>query len=245
MRAFWIGLLWLLASSCLADAETTTPAETPVLTQDELPTFNEIGVHELGSLKVESHSFLVLPGGGKIQTLDQLTLAQSSAVMIPVHINEVRINRLEMDEDARIVVAPGNNRLRIDIADGYMKKGSILTAQGTPASETKPAGDGRSLSLRFQQMTLENLLIDVRGGSFSDSATVHDTACPLYAGDALVQTGGAGGAVFLELPEDFPSERIQVLLEGGRGRMPCQVMIGESSFNQPKGLDGHLRIVRF
>ena len=114
---------------------------------------------------------------------------------------------------------------------GNLADGSVIAAQGSSGSFEKPASAGRNLVLRLQDVQVENLLIDVRGGVGApgydglDGGSAQTSGCLWGSGrsagngqdGAAGQQGAAGGVVRLEVPEQFDVEKGKVRLEGGAG----------------------------
>ena len=69
-----------------------------------------------------------------------------------------------MAKNARIGVAPGEERISIEVVSGRLADGSIISAPGATGTFRQSAGNGRDLTLRLQAVEVESLLLDARGG---------------------------------------------------------------------------------
>ncbi|KRV69018.1 hypothetical protein [Pseudomonas citronellolis] len=186
------------------------------------------------SVQVEANTVLRLPVKGESLSLERVRVAEGGALLIPSRVKVLHIDALDLQKNARLGVFPGEQPLRIEVARGHLADGSVIAAQGASGSFHRPASAGRTLTLRLQDVQVENLLVDVRGGVGApgydglDGANARSGGC-LWggaeqggdgqdAGDG--QTGGAGGVVRLEVPQQFPVELVKVRLEGGAGGAP-------------------------
>ncbi|QRY81882.1 collagen-like protein [Pseudomonas sp. PDNC002] len=184
-----------------------------------------------GSVSVEANTVLRLPVKGDSLTLDRVTVGPEGALLIPSRVKELKIGELDLAKNARLGVFPGSDVLQIDVQHGNLADGSVIAAQGSSGSFEKPASGGRNLVLHLQDVQVQNLLIDVRGGVGApgydglDGGSAQTSGClwggGRSAGDgqngADGQQGAAGGVVRLEVPEHFDVERVKVRLEGGAG----------------------------
>lgn len=183
------------------------------------------------SVHVDANTVLSLPVKGDSLSLERISVAAGGALLIPAQVSVLRVEQLELDKNARLGVFPGERPLRIEVLHGQLADGSVIAAQGAAGSFHRPASAGRTLVLRLQDVTLANLLVDVRGGVGApgydglDGANAKSAGClwgsEQSAGDgqdgSAGQNGGAGGQVRLEVPAQFPLERVKVRLEGGAG----------------------------
>lgn len=182
-------------------------------------------------VQVASHALLRLPNNAGLLVLERLEVADHGTLLIPPGVNEVRVAELSLGRDARIAIAPSEQVFRLDVERAEIALGAQISARGATGTFLKPASAGRSLNIRLQTISAEVVLIDARGG----------TGTPGYAGLAGAdgepggctwgqasrghdgqnggdgQAGGPGAQVRVELPSNFPSEGLQVRIEGGAG----------------------------
>ncbi|MFP5422430.1 MAG: collagen-like protein [Gammaproteobacteria bacterium] len=185
-------------------------------------------------IEVDSHAVMRLPSTTSVLLLDRLAIADNGTLLIPSGLTEIRVAQLHLGRDARLAIAPGDQVLRLEIETADIASGAQISARGARGSAEKPALPGRNLSLRLQAVTLENLVLDARGGTgapgyaglagadgkpggctWGEASRGHDG---LNGGDG--QPGAAGAQVRLEVPQDFPVEQVQVRLDGGSGGQP-------------------------
>ena len=185
-------------------------------------------------IEVDSHAVVRLPGNASVLQLDRLQIADHGTLLIPPGLTEIRVAQLHLGRDARLAIAPSDQLLRLEIETAEIASGAQISARGAQGSAARPALAGRNLSLRLQAVTLENLLLDARGGTgapgyaglagadgkpggctWGEASRGHDG---LDGGDG--QPGAAGAQVRLEVPRDFPVEQLQVRLDGGSGGQP-------------------------
>lgn len=184
-----------------------------------------------GTVSVEPNTVLRLPVKGDSLSLDRISVGSEGALLIPSRVKVLKVGELDLAKNARLGVFPGSDALQIEVLHGNLADGSVIAAQGSSGSFEKPASGGRNLVLRLQDVQVENLLIDVRGGVGApgydglDGGSGQTSGClwgsGRSAGDgqdgATGQPGAAGGVVRLEVPEQFDVERVKVRLEGGAG----------------------------
>lgn len=193
--------------------------------------FAPLACSAAGAVSVEANSVLRLPVKGDSLSLDRVSVGPEGALLIPSQVRELKIGELDLAKNARLGVFPGSDALLIEVRHGSLADGSVIAAQGSSGSFEKPASGGRNLVLRLQDVQVENLLIDVRGGVGApgydglDGGNAQTSGClwgsGRSAGDgqdgAEGQSGAPGGVVRLEVPEQFDVEKIRVRLEGGAG----------------------------
>ena len=187
-----------------------------------------------GQVTVEPHNFLKLPSRAGSLNLDRVDVADYATLLIPAGVTELRIGELHMGREARLGIAPAEQTFRLEVQRGEIGTGSHITASGAAGSMSKPASSGRNLDLRFVNVQVSEMTLDVRGGigapgHFGLAGADGDAAGCLW-GDASRgwdgqpggdgQTGGAGGQVRLEVPASFPVELVRVRLDGGAGGAP-------------------------
>ncbi|WP_325436543.1 collagen-like protein [Pseudomonas nitroreducens] len=196
-----------------------------------LALFAPLACSAAGTVSVEANTVLRLPVKGDSLSLDRISVGPEGALLIPSRVKELKIGELDLAKNARIGVFPGNDALQIEVLHGNLADGSVIAAQGSSGSFEKPASGGRNLLLRLQDVAVENLLIDVRGGVGApgydglDGGSAQTSGClwgsGKSAGDgqdgADGKTGAPGGVVRLEVPEQFDVEKVKVRLEGGAG----------------------------
>lgn len=183
------------------------------------------------SVHVDANTVLRLPVKGDSLSLERISVAPGGALLIPSQVTLLRVGELDLQKNARLGVFPGERPLRIEVVRGQLADGSVIAAQGASGSFHRPASGGRNLVLHLQNVSVTNLLVDVRGGVGApgydglDGANGRSAGC--LWGDAQAggdgqnggdgQTGGAGGQVRLEVPAKFPVELVRVRLNGGAG----------------------------
>lgn len=182
-------------------------------------------------VQVASHALLRLPSTAGVLVLERLVVADHGTLLIPSGVTEVRVAELSLGREARIAIAPSEQAFRLDVEHAEIASGAQISARGATGTYLKPASPGRTLNIRLQAISAGVVVIDGRGG----------TGAPGYAGLAGAdgqqggctwgqasrghdgqnggdgQVGGPGAQVRIELPLDFPSEGLQVRLEGGEG----------------------------
>ena len=182
-------------------------------------------------IDVQSHTLLRLPATNAVLRVERLHVADNGTLLIPSGLTEMHVAELRLGRDARIAVAPGEQAFRLDVVKGEIAAGAQISVRGGPGSYLRPALPGRTLSIRLVDVVAQALLIDARGGMGAPGYTGLDGAdgkpggCSwgrasrghdgLNGGDG--QAGARGGQVRLEVPVDFPLQRLQVLLDGGAG----------------------------
>ncbi|HBP2112689.1 TPA: collagen-like protein, partial [Pseudomonas aeruginosa] len=184
-----------------------------------------------GTVKVQANSVMRLPKRAQELRLRRVEIGEDAALLIPLEVSVLRIEELHMAKNARIGVAPGEERISIEVVSGRLADGSIISAPGATGTFRQSAGNGRDLTLRLQAVEVESLLLDARGGVGApgydglDGASGKASGClwgsALKGGDGQSGSdggpGGAGGRIRLEVPGDFPLERLQTRLQGGVG----------------------------
>ena len=182
-------------------------------------------------IDVQSHTLLRLPATTSVLRVERLHVADHGTLLIPSGLTEMHIAELRLGRDARIAIAPGEQAFRLDVVNGEIAAGAQISGRGAPGSFLQPAMPGRTLSIRLVSVLTEALLVDARGGMGApgyaglDGADGKPGGCTwgqasrghdgLHGGDG--RAGARGGQVRLEVPADFPLERLQVLLDGGAG----------------------------
>ncbi|HLA31385.1 MAG TPA: collagen-like protein [Pseudomonas sp.] len=182
-------------------------------------------------IEVEPHSFMRLPSNSSVLLLERLEIADHGTLLIPPGLTELRVAELRLGRDARIAIAPAEQALRLEVAQGEIASGAQISARGAQGTLQQPASPGRTLSIRLQALVTESLLVDACGGAGAsgyaglDGADGQAGGCTWGqaerghdgqdGGDG--QSGAAGARVRLELPADFPAQSLQLRLEGGAG----------------------------
>lgn len=182
-------------------------------------------------IDVQSHTLLRLPATNAVLRVERLHVADNGTLLIPSGLTEMHVAELRLGRDARVAVAPGEQAFRLDVVKGEIAAGAQISVRGAPGSFLRPALPGRTLSIRLADVVAQALLIDARGGMGApgyaglDGADGKPGGCTwgqasrghdgLNGGDG--QVGARGGQVRLEVPVDFPLQRLQVLLDGGAG----------------------------
>lgn len=182
-------------------------------------------------LEVAANSLMRLPSSGAVLHLQRLHIAERGTLMIPAGVSEIRIDELRLDTDALVTVAPGEQPLQLLIGRAEVASGAHINARGARGLGQQPAQSGRPMTLRLHSLSAETLLVDARGGPGApghvglDGADGEAGGCAwgqasrghdgLDGGDG--QAGAAGARVRVELPLDFPTELLQIRLDGGEG----------------------------
>lgn len=182
-------------------------------------------------IDVQPHTLLRLPATTSVLRVERLHIADHGTLLIPSGLTDMYVAELRLGRDARIAIAPGEQAFRLDVERGEVAAGAQISVRGAPGSFLQPALPGRTLSLRLVSVVTEALLVDARGGmgapgySGLDGADGKPGGCTwgqasrghdgLNGGDG--QVGARGAQVRLEVPLDFPLQRLQVLLDGGAG----------------------------
>ena len=185
-----------------------------------LALFAPLACSAAGTVSVEANTVLRLPVKGDSLSLDRVSVGPEGALLIPSRVKELKIGELDLAKNARLGVFPGSDALQIEVLHGNLADGSVIAAQGSSGSFEKPASGGRNLVLRLQDVAVENLLIDVRGGVGApgydglDGGSAQTSGClwgsGRSAGDGQKGADGQAG-------EQFAVEKVRVRLEGGAG----------------------------
>lgn len=117
-----------------------------------------------GTVKVQANSVMRLPKRAQELRLRRVEIGEDAALLIPLEVSVLRIEELHMAKNARIGVAPGEERISIEVVSGRLADGSIISAPGATGTFRQSAGNGRDLTLRLQAVEVESLLLDARGG---------------------------------------------------------------------------------
>jgi len=182
-------------------------------------------------VKVAANSVVRLPGSVSVLELDRLEIADHGTLLIPATLTELRVDELHLGREARIGIAPSEQPFRLAVVRGEIAAGSHISAHGATGSAQQPAKPGRNLSLRLEHVKVDGLAVDVRGGTGAPGFRGLDGADGEAAGcvwgqagrghegqnGSDGQSGAAGGQIRLEVPADFPAERLTTRLSGGAG----------------------------
>jgi len=183
------------------------------------------------TISVETHSLMRLPTNSSVLQLERLEVADYGTLLIPAGLTEVKVDQLVLGHEARIAIVPSQQPFSFQIKRGELGSGSQITARGAPGTFTKAPLPGRNLTLRVEQLNAEVLSIDARGGSGVpgfvglDGGNGEEPGCTFGSasrgtdGDngGIGHEGAAGALVRLELPRDFPEDRVKVNVAGGAG----------------------------
>ncbi|MCU1716089.1 collagen-like protein [Pseudomonas sp. 5P_3.1_Bac2] len=182
-------------------------------------------------IEVEPNAFMRLPGNATVLQLDEVNVADNATLMLPAALRELTILELHLGRSARLVIAPSEQPLKLDIAQADIASGAAISARGGQGTFDKPATAGRQLNLRLQGGNVQDLLVDARGGNgapgYSGLAGADGVAGGCTWGQASRghngldggngAPGATGGQVRLELPQGFALEQIKVRVDGGAG----------------------------
>ncbi|MDH1550628.1 MULTISPECIES: collagen-like protein [Pseudomonas] len=186
------------------------------------------------SLEVAANSMLRLPSKSASVHLEHLRVADAATLMLPASLAQLKVDQLELGRDARIVVAPGEQLLLIDVRSARLGEGSEFSATGAAGSYQRPARPGRSLDLVLAELDAQQLVIDARGGAGAPGYAGLDGGNGQAGGCTWGQAsrgangddggnghdGAAGGRIRLSLPQGFAQEHIVVRLDGGAPGKP-------------------------
>ncbi|MEN5094465.1 collagen-like protein [Pseudomonas protegens] len=182
-------------------------------------------------VQVETNSFMRLPNTASTLQLERLDVADYGTLLIPANVTELKVDELRLGRDARIAIVPTGQSLQLIIRHAQLENGSQISSRGAPGTYEKVAKPGRNLNLRIESLKAEQLSVDARGGTGApgyvglDGANGQEPGCTWgqagrgadgdNGGDG--RPGASGAQVRVELPRDYPSEQIKVLVDGGAG----------------------------
>ena len=66
-----------------------------------------------------------------------MEIGEDAALLIPLEVSVLRIEELHMAKNARIGVAPGEERISIEVVSGRLADGSIISRPARPAPSGK------------------------------------------------------------------------------------------------------------
>lgn len=182
-------------------------------------------------LYVAANSMLQLATTAQVLEIEQLHIGEHATLIVPASVTEVRVTELVLEPNGRIAIGASEQPFLLTVVQGEIGNGAKITASGAPGTAQRPAIAGRTLTVRLENVLTESLLIDVRGGTGSpgfnglDGGNAKPGGCmwgqSLKGDDGTDgndgQAGAAGGKIRLEVPQNFPAERILTRLEGGAG----------------------------
>jgi hypothetical protein len=188
------------------------------------------------AIEVSANSMMRLPAVGSALNVDRLEVADNGTLLIPAGLTEIQIGQLILGQQAHLSIAPGESPVRLQVDSATLGNNALISARGAQGTYTKPATAGRSLTLRLNEITEGELVVDARGGkgapgyaglagadgkpggcTWGQASKGHDG---LDGGDG--QPGGEGAKVRVEVPESYPLEQVRVLVAGGAGGEPGQ-----------------------
>ena len=186
------------------------------------------------TLEVAPHSMLRLPNKSASVHLERLQVGEAATLLLPATLNELRIDQLSLDRDARIAIAPSDSPLLLEAGVAHLSSGSEFSAPGSSGTYERAAKPGRNLELKLSSLDAEQVAIDVRGGAGAPGYAGLDGAYGKAGGCTWGQAsrgsngdnggdghdGAPGGRVRLAVPADFPDERIVVRVTGGAPGQP-------------------------
>lgn len=79
----------------------------------EAPTARQQGIG--GTVKVQANSVMRLPKRAQELRLRRVEIGEDAALLIPLEVSVLRIEELHMAKNARIGVAPGEERISIEV----------------------------------------------------------------------------------------------------------------------------------
>jgi hypothetical protein len=182
-------------------------------------------------VRVDTHGLMRLPSHLDQLVLERLDVADHATLLVPAEIREIRVAELVLGREARIEIAPSEQAFRLEVERAEIASGAQLSARGAAGTFEKPAMPGRTLTIRLQTVTAQELQIDVRGGRGTpgypglDGADGESGGCTWGraskgydgqdGGDG--QAGAAGGQVRIEVPLSFAVETLKGRVDGGSG----------------------------
>ncbi|WP_347904486.1 collagen-like protein [Pseudomonas purpurea] len=180
---------------------------------------------------VQPNSLMRLPNTTSTLQLERLEVADYGTLLIPSTVTDVSVGQLRLGHEARIAIVPGEQSLQLKVGHAELASGSQITSRGAPGTYLKAARSARNLNLRISSLNASELSVDARGGAGApgyvglDGANGQAPGCTWgeagrgadgdNGGDG--HAGAPGALVRVELPRDFPSEQIKVLVDGGAG----------------------------
>ena len=90
-----------------------------------------------GTVKVQANSVMRLPKRAQELRLRRVEIGEDAALLIPLEVSVLRIEELHMAKNARIGVAPGEERISIEVVSGRLADGSIISRPARPAPSGK------------------------------------------------------------------------------------------------------------
>ncbi len=183
------------------------------------------------AFQVPENGLLRLPNLGQQAQLDKLDIAKGGKLLIPASIEQLTLAELTMGKDARISVAPRGSEFVLILKQAQFSDGSVLAAVGSHGDVGVPGGRGTDLRLVIESTSIENLVIDTRGGQGgngwpgSAGESGKDAACWGFGSSAGTDggdgsnglPGGDGGNIILSLAESHWLEVIDIRQQGGAG----------------------------
>jgi hypothetical protein len=116
-------------------------------------------------VKIEANTLMRLPVNGTSLLLTRLELAENATLLLPANLNELRVDELLLGPDAHIGIAPSAQAFRFEVQHAEFAAGSHISARGAAGRAGKPASAGRDLNLHLAKVQLSDLTLDVRGGT--------------------------------------------------------------------------------
>ncbi|MEB0045806.1 MULTISPECIES: collagen-like protein [unclassified Pseudomonas] len=185
-------------------------------------------------VSVETNSLMRLPNTASTLQLERLEVADYGTLLIPSNVTEVTVGELRLGREARIAIVPSEQPLELKVERAELSEGSLITARGAPGTYLKAARSGRNLNVQFKVLKAAQLTVDARGGAGTpgffglDGANGQEPGCTWgqagHGADGSNGTDGQSGApgalVRLQVPRDYPAERIAVQVAGGAGGLP-------------------------
>lgn len=166
------------------------------------------------SISVAPHSVLRLPNKSSVVHLERLHVADAGTLLLPASLVELKVDELQLGQEARIAIAPADSTLRVEVANAQMGEGSQITAHGAPGTYERAAKAGRNLDLQLHSIQAPLLAIDARGGA----------GAPGYVGldGANGKSGGVPGGRPVVAPMVTTVAMVMTARPEGKCAWPCR-----------------------
>lgn len=166
-----------------------------------------------------------------VRVIDRLQVSDGGKLLIPAAITGLKINQLTMGVNARISIAPRDATFELAVGEVDLADGSVIAALGAYGDIGVPGGSGSSIKLVFKSGSVNNLVVDTRGGNGGKGwtgAQGRDGSGAACWGRGSSQgaaggngsdglPGGDGGNIELVLDQPQWLEVIDIMQSGGKG----------------------------